>query len=180
MDAEDPDPLSIPYRDHDRVRQLCATIRFALEGIAVDEPYDEGPGPGAYLLVVAGPSVAEYADPMGANRWPASGRDALGSFDEFFEAMTRVAATRDGAVVAGVDGVVNEQLVRVRSPASPDVEYAPWMGARHMSALDTSTRDDVVVALTLSAESGRVSVFTDGSFASEAPDRFGRRWRGAE
>ncbi|WEL27507.1 Diadenylate cyclase (plasmid) [Haloferax volcanii] len=38
------------------------------------------------------------------------------------------------------------------------------MGARHMSALETSTREEVVATITLSEEDGRVTVFTDGTF----------------
>jgi len=36
------------------------------------------------------------------------------------------------------------------------------MGARHMSALEASTRTNVVATITLSEENGRVSVFVDG------------------
>ena len=45
-----------------------------------------------------------------------------------------------------------------------DLPYAGWMGARHMSALETSTRKEVIAAVTLSEEDGRVTVFTDGRF----------------
>ncbi|WP_338739714.1 hypothetical protein [Haloplanus salilacus] len=38
------------------------------------------------------------------------------------------------------------------------------MGARHMGALETSTRDAVAAAITLSEEDGRVTVFDDGAF----------------
>lgn len=61
-------------------------------------------------------------------------------------------------------------MVRVKqlSPAecrrTDDLPYAGWMGARHMSALETSTRPEVTAAITLSEEDGRVTVFTDGAY----------------
>jgi len=38
------------------------------------------------------------------------------------------------------------------------------MGARHMSALETATRPEVVAAMTVSEEDGRVTVFSNGVF----------------
>lgn len=173
-------PLAIPYRDHDRVRRLEAITRYSLEGLALSfgRWRESAAGPGAYLAVVSGASVDGFADPMGENRWPEEGRDPLADVDAFYSALETVANTCDGAVVVGADGVINGQLVRFRSPPDVDVEYEPWMGARHMSALDVSTRDDVVSTLTLSGESGRVTVFRDGRFRSMPPERFGERWRG--
>ena len=175
-----PDALAFDFWSHDRVRHLEAIVRYSLEGIATAYGrFDgtEGPSPGAYLAVVSGHSVADYADPMGENHWPEEGREPLWDLDAFYASLERVASTCDGAVVVSVDGVVNRQLVRFRSP-DVHLEYAPWMGARHMSALDISTREEVVVALTLSQESGRVTRFRDGTFESVTPDRFGERWRG--
>jgi len=174
------DPLGIPYHDHDRVRRLVAVIRYCLEDISLSFDSWESPGhkaPGAYIAVVSGWSVASYADAMGDNRWPEYGRDVLADIDAFYDAARRVTDSCDGAVVVGVDGVVNEQLVRFRSPDDVDVEYEPWMGARHMSALDISTREDVVATLTLSQENGRVSAFENGTFESERPETFASEWR---
>jgi DNA integrity scanning protein DisA with diadenylate cyclase activity len=56
--------------------------------------------------------------------------------------------------------------------------YADWMGARHMSAVDTSTRDPVVAAVTLSEEDGRVTVFEDGAYEDATRDALGGDWRG--
>jgi DNA integrity scanning protein DisA with diadenylate cyclase activity len=78
--------------------------------------------------------------------------------------------SRDGAVVVHSDGTIGEEMVRVKqlSPAecrrNDDLPYAGWMGARHMSALETSTRQEVSATITLSEEDGRVTVFTDGTF----------------
>lgn len=173
-------PLDIAYRSHDRVGRIQAVIRYCLEGIATGYGRweDTAGAPGAYLAVVSGASVADFADPMGDNRWPATGREPLADFDAFYDALRDVARACDGAAVVGVDGVINEQLVRFRSPADVDADYEPWMGARHMSALDVSTHPDVVVTLTLSEETGRVTVFQDGTFQSTPPERFGERWRG--
>lgn len=177
------DPLDIPYADHDRVRRLRAVIQYCLESNSLSFDNWNAPnhkGPGAYIAIVSGWSVNSYADPMGDNRWPEYGRDVLSDIDAFYDAASRVAESCDGAVVVGVDGVVNEQLVRFRTPDDLDVEYEPWMGARHMSALDISTREDVVATVTLSQENGRVTVFQDGSFESTLPERFGERWRGSD
>ena len=59
---------------------------------------------------------------------------------------------------------------------SRQLEYEPWMGARHMSALDISTRPEVVTTLTLSEETGRVTVFDDGEFDSRKRDELGDPW----
>jgi hypothetical protein len=56
--------------------------------------------------------------------------------------------------------------------------YADWMGSRHMSGLDTSRRDAVVTTLTLSAETGRVTVFRDGTYRSLPRTQLAARWRG--
>lgn len=42
--------------------------------------------------------------------------------------------------------------------------YAGWMGTGHMSPLETATREEVIAAITLSEEDGRVSIFTDEGF----------------
>lgn len=172
-------PLDIAYQSHYRVRHVQAVVRYCLEGIAMGfgDWEDTAGAPGAYLAVVSGASVADFADPMGDNYWPKTGREPLEGFDAFYEALWTVASDCDGAAVMGVDGVINEQLVRFRSPRDVDVDYEPWMGARHMSALDVSTHDDVVATLTLSEETGRVTVFQNGTFESTPPERFGDRWR---
>lgn len=73
-------------------------------------------------------------------------------------------------MVIAVDGVIEEQMVRFRnlSPQerdelSTEVTYENWMGSRHMSALETSARSEVIATITLSEEDGRVSVFQDGT-----------------
>jgi len=58
-------------------------------------------------VIVAGTSIAEYADPMGSNRWPVEGCEVV-TCDSFFEAARTVALNRDGAVVVTVDGTIHE------------------------------------------------------------------------
>lgn len=174
--------LTIPYRQHDRVDRLIDVLTFHLETIALGfDRWGESRvfGPGMYIAVVVGPSVRSYADPMGANRWPDDGiRDPFADPDAFAKAVSEVAYDCDGAVLVSVDGVVSPQLVRFRMEEMPmDLDYEPWMGARHMSALDISTRPDVVATLTLSEETGRVTVFEDGSFESVQRQDLGRPWR---
>lgn len=132
-----------------------------------------------YLAVVVGPSVTPYADAMGDNRWPEGAvRDPLADGDAFGEAAGEVARTRDGAAVDSVEGLVNGQIVRFRHDGiATDVAYAPWMGSRHMRVLDTSTRPGVVATLTLSGESGRVTVFEDGGYETVERESLGGEWR---
>lgn len=174
--------LTIEYGTHDGVRRTIDVLRYCLEGISLefgrwDEPHVIGPG--LYVAVVAGPSIEEYADPMGGECWPVETCPEIDDLDAVHAAASEVATHGDGAVVVGVDGVVEERMVRFRAPASDpdDSPYADWMGSRHMSALDTSCRSDVVAALTLSAEDGRVTVFRDGAYDSATRDEFACRWR---
>ncbi|WP_380675078.1 diadenylate cyclase [Salinigranum sp. GCM10025319] len=133
-----------------------------------DDPYARGPG---LYFVVEGDSKAEFAAPMGSNRWPVEDCGTVfAETDTFLEATQRVARSHDGAIVVHSDGTIEEAMVRVdqRSPTecrrTDDLPYAEWMGTRHMSALETSTRKEVVATITLSEEDGRVTVFTDGTF----------------
>ncbi len=173
--------LAIAFEDHERVRRLIDAIRYCLEGLSLafdgwDEPRTKGPG--MYVAVVAGRSIADHADPMGTNRWPvAESHDVLADLDSFSEAATDVALSNDGAVVVSVDGVVQEQMVRFRDLPEADAAYADWMGTRHMSALDTSKRESIVATLTLSQESGRVTLFRDGTYDSVERDALAARWR---
>lgn len=176
--------LALEYTTHERVRRLRDVLRYHLEEIALEFDRWGEPrvyGPGMYVVLVAGTSVEPYADPMGENRWPEEAvRDPFADSTAFAGAAREVALTCDGAVVMSVDGVVNRQLVRFRSVETDSAEYAPWMGSRHMSALDVSTHSDIVTALTLSQESGRVTVFEDGEFDSTPRGKLGGRWRLAE
>ncbi|TYL40000.1 hypothetical protein CV102_06480 [Natronococcus pandeyae] len=173
--------LEIPYERHDRVRRLIDAIRYCLESISLsfdgwNEPRIRGPG--TYFAIVAGRSITDFADPMGDNRWPVDGsREVLADLDAFYEAAQPVALENDGAVVVSVDGVVQEQMVRFRDHPHEGDGYADWMGTRHMSALDTSLRDPVVATLTLSQETGRVTVFRDGEYDSIEHDDLASRWR---
>lgn len=185
--AED-DELRIAYESHAGVVELLDRIRFTLEGTSLDfdrwgEPYVTGPG--MNVVVVTGPSVASFADPMGRNEWPVDRyRGVRADLDDFYDAAEDVASTQDGAVVVSVDGVVQRRMVRVRdlTPAERedlpprDAEYEDWMGSRHMSALDTSRRPTVVATLTLSEESGRVSVFRDGGMETRERSALGGVW----
>jgi DNA integrity scanning protein DisA with diadenylate cyclase activity len=46
-----------------------------------------------------------------------------------------------------------------------------------MSAIETSVRPEVVATVTLSEETGRVSVFRDGEANSMRREEIGGRWR---
>jgi hypothetical protein len=181
-------PLDIDYRSHERVQKLIDVIRFCVEDISLsfdrwDEPYITGPG--LYFSIVSGFTVQDYADPMGNNRWPVSEcRDVLDDVDSFYESTNEVARSRDGAVVISVDGIVQEQMVRFRDYPSDSVhatdhtiQYAEWMGSRHMSAADTSARPEVITTITLSAETGRVTLFEDGEYTTTPRDDLYQEWQ---
>jgi hypothetical protein len=181
--------LAIEYADHAPVTELIDVVTYCTEAVGLDfdrwdDPYVQGPG--LYFVVVAGTSVAGYADSMGDNRWPVGDcRQVRADHDAFFEAARTVAREHDGAVVVTVDGTVHEQMVRLKDLAPEDLDalgvdaldYAGWMGARHMSALDTSTREEVIAAVTLSEEDGRVTVFRDGTYDDYRREELGGPWR---
>ena len=164
------DPLQVAYTT---VTELTELVTYAVESISLgferwNDPRARGPG---LYFVIERDSAATSGAPMGTNRWPVE--DCASVFDEtdvFLETAQKVALSCDGAVVVHSDGTIEETMVRVKqlSPAecrrNDDLPYAGWMGARHMSALETSTRTEVLAAITLSEEDGRVTVLTDGTF----------------
>lgn len=186
------DSLTIAYVRHRRIEEMIDVIRYCLESISLqfdrwDEPHVKGPG--FYLAIVSGVSLTEYADPMGTNRWPTEiCRTISDDIEPFYEAAARVASEADGAVLASIDGVLLPQMVRLKDLSHAEIEarigsptpYEDWMGSRHMSALDTSLRDDVVATITLSEETGRVTVFCDGKFDAAERAEIGGRWRVGE
>ncbi|QWC18115.1 diadenylate cyclase [Halorubrum sp. 2020YC2] len=181
--------LAIDYGDHERVREVVDRLTYCAGHVSVsfdgwEEPHVKGPG--LYFAVIGDSDYGAYADPMGDNRWP---RDACSSvFDEggFAAAAESVSVTQDGGIVVAVDGEIETQMVRFRDLGTrdeeadlvDDVSYEPWMGSRHMSAIETSVRPEVVATVTLSEETGRVSVFRDGEADSMRREEIGGRWRG--
>lgn len=93
-----------------------------------------------------------------------------------FEAATEVAYACDGVVVVHPDATIQEEMVRITQLSATDREqfgvlpYADWMGTRHMSALETSTRAEILAAITLSEEDGRLTIFMDGAFEDHPRD----------
>jgi DNA integrity scanning protein DisA with diadenylate cyclase activity len=73
-------------------------------------------------------------------------------------------------------------MVRIKSPdatitAETEVEYADWMGTKHLSAAESSVREAVLAAVTLSEENGRVTVFEDGEHMDFEREELGGLWR---
>lgn len=178
----------------DRVRKrfmksqgLMDQIRYAAESLSLEfdrwgEPHVAGPS--LYVLIVAEMSFDGFTDPLGANRWPINRCQLVSdSLDKFTEVARDVALTRDGAIIVTADGTIQEQMVRVRNPSpdemsgSDDISPADWMGTKHLSALETSLREDVIWAITLSEEDGRVTTFLDGTYRDYPRDAIGGRWR---
>ena len=167
-------------------QQLMDQIRYAAESLSMGfdrwgEQYVTGPS--LYLLIVADVNFGDYTDPMGENRWPVERCQVITDSPESFVDVARdVAFSRDGAIVVTGDGTVQEQMVRVRSPTRDhekfdEIDYAEWMGAKHMSALETSIREEVLWVITLSEENGRVTTFLDGTYQDYPREDIGGRWR---
>lgn len=180
--------LAIEYGSHDSVREIVDRLRYCAEYVSTDfdgweEPHVKGPG--LYFAVVADRDYGDYADPMGANEWPTERCHSVCDEDAFVDAAQTVGLGRDGGVVVAVDGEIESQMVRFRdlgtrseeSELVDDVEYEPWMGSRHMSALETSVRPEVVATVTLSEETGRVTVFEDGEADTTRRAALGGPWR---
>ena len=180
----DPDPSRARYETS---QELMDLLRYTAETLSLeftewDEQYVAGPS--LYFLVVADVDLGSYTDPLGANRWPVDrSRIVSDSVEEFISAARNVAFNCDGAVIVAADGTIQKQMVRVRSPTRPaednngDFEYSDWMGTKHMSALEASTREEVLWAVTLSEEDGRVTSFLNGTYQDYPREDIGGRWR---
>ncbi|WP_096395815.1 diadenylate cyclase [Halorubrum trapanicum] len=181
--------LAIDYGDHERVREVVDRLTYCAEHVSVsfdgwEEPHVKGPG--LYFAVIGDSDYGAYADRMGDNRWPRDTAPSVFDGDAFIGAAETVSVEQDGGIVVAVDGEVESQMVRFRDLGTrdeeaelvDDVSYEPWMGSRHMSAIETSVRPEVVATVTLSEETGRVSVFRDGEANSMRREEIGGRWRG--
>jgi diadenylate cyclase len=168
-------------------QDLMDQIRYTVESLSLNfDHWGEShvTGPSLYFLIIAEVNFDEYTDPLGTNTWPVERcRVASESPDAFTKVARDVAFSRDGAVIVTGDGTIQEQMVRVRSPnrdelhAIQDLTYPDWMGTKHMSALETSVRDDVLWAITLSEEDGRVTTFLNGTYQDYPREEIGGRWR---
>ncbi|MFC5278510.1 diadenylate cyclase [Halorubrum rubrum] len=180
--------LAIEYGTHERVREVIDRLTFCVEHVSVgfggwEDPHVKGPG--LYFAVVADREYGAYADPMGDNRWPRDRCRSVFEEDAFVEAAESVSLECDGGIVVAVDGEFESQMVRFRDLGTrsgetdlvDDIAYEPWMGSRHMSAMETSVRPEVVATVTLSEETGRVSVFRDGEAESSTHEEIGGPWR---
>lgn len=182
----DVDSADTPDREDDAGREEVvdrigrSVARVSLGFGRWTDPHARGPG---LYFVVESDSVAEFTDPMGTNRWPVGDCESVFcDADALFETARVVALSCDGAVVVHGDGTIAEEMVRFRqlsveeSTRTGGLPYAGWMGTRHMSALETSTREAVFAAVTLSEEDGRVTVFRDGTFVDYDRDSIGEEW----
>lgn len=151
--------------------------KISLEFTQWEDPHAQGPG---LYFVVRKKSGGRFTEPMGTNRWPVEECGSVfAEFDALVETARNVAFARDGAVIVYTDGVIEEQMVRVKQLSDAELDrtgnlaYAGWMDARHISALETSTRDEVFATITLSEKDGRLTVFTDGTFEDHHRGAFG-------
>jgi diadenylate cyclase len=181
------DPLDRVLEKYATSQELMDQIRYTAESLSLqfdrwDEQYVRGPS--LYVLIVAEMNFDEYTDTLGENTWPTNRcKIVTDSPDSFTDVARDVAFTRDGAIIVTADGTIQEQMFRVRSPARnevpgvDDLQYPGWMGTKHMSALETSLREEVIWAITLSEENGRVTTFLDGTYQDYPRDEIGGRWR---
>lgn len=181
----DADPLRVEYTT---VTELIDFITYAIESISLGfdrwgEEYVRGPG--LFFVVVTGVHSREYADPLGENTWPVETcRVMTENLDGFVEAAREVGHSRDGAIIISTDGTIQEQMVRIKSldnnrtgTEDGTIEYADWMGTKHLSAVEVSVREEIVAAVTLSEENGRMTIFMDGSYDDFQRDALGGEWR---
>ena len=153
--------------------QILDRLGCCIEAVSLafdrwDEAHVRGPG---LYFVVARDSLEPFVEPMGTNRWPVEECPSVFADGETLIRTARsVARSCDGAVVVHADGTFGAEMVRVAQPPTTardrfaGLPYAGWMGARHMSALETSAREAVAGAITLSEEDGRMTVFRGGDF----------------
>lgn len=183
-----PDPLRVEYIT---VNELIDFITYAVESISLGfDRWDDDHirGPGLYFVLVTGVHSGEYADPMSGSHWPTEDCHVVTEdLDRFVKSARAVGHTNDGAVIVSTDGTIQEQMVRIKSQSgngttdkSRAIEYADWMGTKHMSAIEVSVREEVVATVTLSEENGRMSIFKDGDYDDYLRDELGGVWRSGE
>jgi hypothetical protein len=181
------DALDRVQKKYAKSQSLMDQIRYTAETLSLRfDRWDEQhvAGPSLYFLIVAEMDFDGYTDPLGGNTWPVNRSKIVTESPETFTTVARdVAFTEDGAVIVTADGTIQEQMVRVRTPSPDEVEGvdelhpAEWMGTKHLSALETSLRQDVIWAITLSEEDGRVTTFLDGTYQDYPREKIGGRWR---
>lgn len=172
---------------YENSQKLLDRIRYLCESLSLDfDKWDQQhvTGPSLYFLIVASVDFEAYADPMGENTWPTDRcSNVHDSADAFLRVARDVAFRCDGAVVVTGDGTIQQQMMRVRTlnpdevAAAADINYPDWMGSKHMSALETTLRKNVLLAVTLSEETGRVTTFVNGTYQDYTIDEIGGRWR---
>lgn len=179
--------LDLVLKKYATSQDLMDQIRYVAESLSIefdkwDEPYVSGPS--LYFLIVAETDFEEYTDPLGENMWPIDRCNVVFDSPATFRRVAEdVAFSRDGCIIVTGDGTIQQQLVRVRSPSSTEISavknlsYPDWMGTKHMSALETSLRENVLWAITLSEEDGRVTTYLDGTYQDYPREEIGGRWR---
>jgi hypothetical protein len=164
--------------------ELIDLLRFILEDISLrfdkwENQYVRGPS--LYFVLTGGVQFGAYADPLGDNQWPTDIAEVITrDLSPVIAAAEDIAFDADGAVMVTADGTLQRRMVRIRPSDGVDIralEYPDWMSAKHLSALEVSANDEVIAAVTLSEENGRVTVFEDGTFDDYERSELGGRWR---
>ncbi len=172
------------YAEFSTIDRTIDLLTYLAEDVSLgfdrwDDRYVRGPS--LYFLVLVGARTGSFIDSLGSNRWPVDRARVLpADFTDAVAVASDIAFDCDGAVVVAADGTFQEQMVRVRSApryAMSNADYPSWMSAKHLSAFEASTREEVLAAVTLSEENGRVTVFRDGSYRNLERHELGGRWR---
>lgn len=131
----------------ERIR--CSVQKTSLGVAQWNDPHAQGPG---VCFVIERDSATACVEPMGTNRWPVEDcASVFASRGALCEAAGEVAFACDGAVVVHDDGTIKKEMVRMKQLSAAEREeidslpYGGWMGARRMSAPETSTRDVIGV-----------------------------------
>lgn len=170
LDADGEHPDCVAIVEH--LRSCVEKIRNEFD--RWNDPHAHGPG---LYFVIETDAESAFTEPMGTNRWPVENcASVFSSTDALFESAKEIAYACDGAIVVRPDATIEEEMVRITQLSTDEREqlgelpYADWMGTRHMSALETSTRAETLATVTLSEEDGRLTIFVDGMYEDSPHD----------
>lgn len=154
------------YGEDDRVSDWIDTMEEYMKQLSYEfDDYGEEhvKGPGLYVAFVSDYSLGDLGTPRDPNTWESLDEDRYVDDDELYDELKDVANEDDLAIVVWMNGKLHEYNVRFDTPDDKDdLNYESGMGSRHMSALEISSREEVVISMTLSEEEGTVTKFRDG------------------
>lgn len=166
--------ISADYWHHDRFQEMKdITKNYLMKMSAEFEDYGEDgiKGPALYIAFIADYSIDDFAVKSSPNVWEGLDEDRHidDDPDKVYDELKEMAG-EDLAIVVWMDGKFFPYRVRFDSVDKEErshVDLNQEWGARHMSAAETSYREEVVTTMTLSEDTGEINIFRDGgSFRS--------------